>query len=221
MKTFITTAAVWVALTASFAAYAAQPVADVAPKATQTAQAVSRIAGSILDSDQKTVPLPSSFKLPSQGQRCRDRTGHGAGRSGRYPRPVHCQARRGGYLRRLHPIRGQAPGLHFRSAQWPGRELLEARISLCHGATEPKWVHAPHVAFCDVRDAELNACIAKYAQFLVNHPDPARQTFQFKVRASDGTVSTVTVLTTAKQNAGDAERMAVEGTTGATVLARL
>ena len=220
MKTFITTAAVLVALTASFAAHAAQPVADVAPKATQTAQAVSRIAGSILDSDQKTVPLPSSFKLPIKSS---------AAVTALAMEPGDPEDIRG--LCIAKPDEADTCGAYIQSEAKPQACTFDPHNGqaasflkqgfFCHGATEPKWVHAPHVAFCDVRDIELNACIAKYAQFLVNRPDPARQTFQFKVRASDGTVSTVTVLTTAKQNAGDAERMAVEGKTGATVLARL
>jgi hypothetical protein len=220
MKTFITTAAVLIALTASFAAHAAQPVVDVTPKTTQIAQAVSRIAGSILDSNQKTAPLPSSFKLPVDASAAVTALAMEPGD----PEDIRglCIAKPdeadtcGAYIQ----SEAKTQACTFDPHNGQAASFLKQGF-FCHGATEPKWVHAPHVAFCDVRDVELNACIAKYAQFLVNHPDPARQTFQFKVRASDGTISTVTVLATAKQNEGDAEKMAVDGANGATVLGRL
>ncbi len=76
-----------------------------------------------------------------------------------------------------------------------------------------------HTAFCDVEDIGFAACLASYAPAVVNHAAPARQVFTVTVRNSEGNIRTITVLLTGAQTAGDAATMALEGTSGETVVA--
>lgn len=78
---------------------------------------------------------------------------------------------------------------------------------------------ATHTAFCDVENIGFAACLASYAPAVVNHAAPARQVFTVTVRNGDGEVRTVTVLLTGEQTAQDAATMALQGTSGETVVA--
>lgn len=78
---------------------------------------------------------------------------------------------------------------------------------------------ATHPAFCDVEDVGFAACLASYAPAVVNHAAPARQVFTVTVRNGEGTTRTVTVLLTGAQTAQDAATMALQGTSGETVVA--
>jgi len=80
-------------------------------------------------------------------------------------------------------------------------------------------IGATHTAFCDVEDVGFTACLASYAPAVVNHAAPARQVFTVTVRNGEGTIRTVTVLLTGAQTAQDAATMALQGTSGETVVA--
>ena len=78
---------------------------------------------------------------------------------------------------------------------------------------------ATHTAFCDVEDVGFAACLASYAPAVVNHAAPARQVLTVTVRNREGRIRTITVLLTGAQTAEDAATMALEGTSGETVVA--
>jgi hypothetical protein len=111
----------------------------------------------------------------------------------------------------------------------PARPVSDSRAAtaddeaLCMG-TDPSACPAPrmdatHTAFCDVEDVGFAACLASYAPAVVNHAAPARQVFTVTVRNGEGTMRTVTVLLTGAQTARDAAAMALQGTSGETVVA--
>ena len=76
-----------------------------------------------------------------------------------------------------------------------------------------------NTAFCNVEDVGFAACLASYAPAVVNHLPPAGQVFTVTVRNREGSMRMVTVLLTAEQTAQDAATMALQGTSGETVVA--
>ena len=111
----------------------------------------------------------------------------------------------------------------------PARFVSESRAAtaddeaVCIGsdssACPVQGMGATHTAFCDVEDVGFAACLANYAPAVVNHAAPARQVFTVTVRNGEGTMRTVTVLLTGAQTAQDAATMALQGTSGETVVA--
>lgn len=91
--------------------------------------------------------------------------------------------------------------------------------AVCIGTDPSACTAATRTAFCDVEDIGFSACLASYAPAVVNHAAPARQVFTVIVRNSEGTTRAITVLLTGAQTAGDAATMALEGTSGETVVA--
>ena len=78
---------------------------------------------------------------------------------------------------------------------------------------------ATRAGFCNVEDIGFAACLASYAPVVVNHPAPARQVATVTMRDNEGKTRAVTVLLTGAQTAQDAATMALEGTSGETVVA--
>ena len=78
---------------------------------------------------------------------------------------------------------------------------------------------ATRAGFCNVEDIGFAACLASYAPVVVNHPAPARQVATVTMRDNEGKTRAVTVLLTGAQSAQDAATMALEGTSGETVVA--
>lgn len=78
---------------------------------------------------------------------------------------------------------------------------------------------ALRTAFCNVEDVGFAACLASYAPAVVNHLPPAGQVYTVTMRNQEGSMRMVTVLLTAEQTAQDAATMALQGTSGETVVA--
>lgn len=69
-------------------------------------------------------------------------------------------------------------------------------LMVCHGKYEPSYSHSAHMAFCDVDDVGLSACLSQFANVLVHHPAAAKQVVHVSVRNSQGQLDILTTLTT-------------------------
>ncbi|GGA42526.1 hypothetical protein [Dyella nitratireducens] len=76
-----------------------------------------------------------------------------------------------------------------------------------------------NMAFCDVDSVGLSHCLSHYANVLVKQPARARRTLSFLVRDASGAVRIVTVLATAKQRDEAIAKAALEGMSGAAIVA--
>jgi len=180
----------------------------------QTAKDTAHVSGSIFPSLVRPVPLrvpslsPSlkPFEVASGAQ------GITAVCLTSPDNAAQCQAS-------LDAASSQHTGCTDNAAYNAGQAAMSEPAMYCHGNYEPTFVHAEHIAFCDVEDIGLSRCLARYANALAKQPAAARYTLRLTVRDVQGVPDIVIVLATATQSDAVIAKAALEGKPGGSIVA--